>query len=996
VSGLPKVPITWPLAGGLAGASNPLSVAPGSHLLLDNVIQERIDEWRVRQGFTQSATDSQPLSVDRFWVGKRGSTGLVSLDADRGWSQFSPSLGSNRWSTVGGKTQAAETLTRTAIADADTTTIGFAVNDSFYLVGHLSSAAGVGRNLVLFDRVAKVPVSTTTMSATALRIRGAATSTHLCMFIADTGGNLSSFVVNASTGVVTGPTVIKTGLHATQPYLDAIWYGGSTITIVCRTSGDAVRFIEFNPSTGALATDTTLAAVSCANCLSLFHDPDASGLRMVANSHTTPTTRVQRVNSAGAIQSDDQVENIASSQIAGIATTAGADWSVVYRRSSDGQLRYNNKSGGVVGTAGLVQNNSHALELDSQMWSEPVTAGVNSETRYLVGLHSNTTADPQDTWVEVAFSGKGQSSGNIFDPRASLVPLQGAASLTAVAASLYQVVRTGSRTAAFALPVLSHYTNDAGTISRRYSIDVFEQRLLIGSDIGSAAGINIGPALDFLGRTTMFPGGVCCYSDEGWIRNLGTYFRPPIPTLSQSAGGALTLLATYGYRLTIEAHDEDGRIWRSPPSPPVFVTLTGANNRVVVDISRYANWTAIQERGRQFRLVFWRTAANGSQYRRYKTLDVSTGTTYNDDAADSAIINGEVLYTAGELPTALTPAPSHLALFGDRLWAVNRDFRTELACTKRLRPGRQPEFIDAGTVDIDDAFGDITGLASIDDKGVVFKRNAIYFLQGDGLEDNGAGQVHTYAQVTQDYGALPGTPIVVAGDVIYFVSERGVHTIDRGGNIEWVGAGIDQYLGQPQINTPETVFDGCFIPEQNEVRLLTTNYILVHNRTWNTWTRWTGLSGMRRCAVIAGRMWLFKSDGTVWREGDYTQLTDQGAAITGRIRTAWIRVNEGQIRLYKGGVVMTRTAGGGSVSPSLGIYFDYDDSTLETFAPSSAIPGAKLLVNGTAQPRRHRCTAFSYEATLPAGDKTCRMSRWLALIGPKKGSRNRGAADRWT
>lgn len=994
MSGLPKIPISWPLAGGLAGASNPFSVAPGSHLRLDDVIQERIDEWRARQGFTQSATDTQLGAVDRFWVGKRGSTGLLGFDADRGWSQYSPSLGSNRWSSVGGKTQAAETFTRTPIVDADTTSIGFAANDSFYLVAQLST--GTTRRVILYDRLAKAPVSTSDMPGGVLRVRGAATSTHLCMFYADITGSLAAYIYVAATGQLVGPTLIKTGLHTTQPYLDAIWYGGSTITIVCRTSTDAVRFIEFNPATVTNVTDTTLAAVSCANCLSLFHDPDASGLRFVATSHTTPTTRVQRVNSAGAIQSDDQAENIASTQIAGIATTAGADWSVVYRRSSDGQLRYNNKSGGVVGTASNVQNNTHALELDSQMWSEPVTAGVNSETRYIVGLHSNATADPQDTWVEVAFSGKGQASGSIFDPRATLVPLQGAASLTSLAASLYQVVRTGSRTAAFALPVLSHYTNDAGTISRRYSIDVFEQRLLVGSDIGSTAGVNIGPALDFLGRTTMFPGGTACYSDEGWIRNLGTYFRPPIPSLSQSGGGALTLLATYGYRLTIEAHDEDGRIWRSPPSPPVFITMTGANNRVTLDITRYVNWTAINERGRQFRLVFWRTAANGSQYRRYKTLDVLSGATYNDDAADSAIINGEVLYTGGELPTALTPAPSHLALFGDRLWAVNRDFRTELACTKRLRPGRQPEFIDAGTVDIDDAFGDITGVSSIDDKGVVFKRNAIYFLQGDGLEDNGAGQVHTYAQVTQDYGALPGTPIIAAGDVIYFVSDRGIHTIDRGGNIDWVGAGVDQYLGQPQINTPETIFDGCFIPEQNEVRIVTSNYILVHNRTWNTWTRWTGLAGMRRCVVIAGRMWLFKSDGTVWREGDHTQLTDQGAAIVGRIRSAWVRANEGQIRLYKGGVTMTRTAGGGTVTPTLGIYFDYDDTTLETFAPASGIAGARLLVNGAAQPRRHRCSSFSFEVTLPSGDKTVRLERWLALIGLKKGSRNRGAADRWT
>ena len=67
-------PISWPLTGGLAGDSNPLSVQPGSHLRLDDVKQERADEWRARQGF-----DAVTMSPGPVQVGAKADGGLAYL-----------------------------------------------------------------------------------------------------------------------------------------------------------------------------------------------------------------------------------------------------------------------------------------------------------------------------------------------------------------------------------------------------------------------------------------------------------------------------------------------------------------------------------------------------------------------------------------------------------------------------------------------------------------------------------------------------------------------------------------------------------------------------------------------------------------------------------------------------------------------------------------------------------------------------------------------------
>lgn len=986
---LPKQTISWPIDGGLDTKTSPLSIQPGSFLQLDNVVQERKGEWRRRNGFTQVAADTTTCPA---LVSTLGDTGMVAASEVTGWSAYRPSLTSGRWSAAS-STYAPVTYARTPIAESDSTAVGFAAGGSMYLVAHLGTAP----RLLVFDRVGGVTVSTTSLAGLGyLSVRGAATTTHGVMVMADSSGNLRTYVCDLATGAITGPTTIKTGLHTTGPYLDVLWYGGSTVTIVCRTSGDAVRYIEFNPATGALATDTTLSAVSCGSCLSLMHDPDASGTRIVGTSHSTPTTRVIRCDSAGTISTNDQVEAVASLHITGVASNAGADWSVVYRTTTP-NLRSNTKLAGVVGSPAALQGVTTWSDngfIDTQAWREP----GSTDMRYVVGLHYQGGEDPQDTWVEVKAP---IATPGTFDPQSPIVPQQACSQLT-LAPRSFQVVRTGTRTFAMALPVLSFYSNASGIISRRYSVDIFEQTQLASANIAS---VNIGSPVAYK-QGAYFPGGALSFPDEGVMRQVGTYHPPRVPVLTPSSGGSMTLLATYGYVALVESFDADGNIWRAPRSAAALVTLTGGQNRVTVT---FPSW-AVEARGRYFRYALYRTSANGSSYKLiYSSYFVpGTDVVYVDDASDATIINGQILYTTGELTTAITPPASHVALFNDRLWLVNRDFRTELWASKNLRPGRQPEFTFENTVDIDDAAGDITGIANLDDKGVVFKKSAIYFVMGDGYTDSGSGSPFTYVQIKNDIGAIPGSPIVVAGDAVYFVSERGIYSVDKQGQVIFVGAAVDQYLNQPLIQTKETVYDGCFVPAANEVRFVTTNYVLVFSRTFGTWTRWTGLSGMKRCLVVNGRMVLFKTDGTVWREGDHTQLTDQGTAFTGVIRSPWIRPAAGQaglnnastttqqgMRVYRGRVIYTRTSGGGSVSLIGKIYRNNDDTLVETFT-SGALDGSVLSELGQMDPYNQKCTSFSVGLTLPSGDVTVRLDGFSADVGLRNGGSMRVAnSKRW-
>lgn len=990
-------PISWPLAGGLDTDTGPLSVVPGSHLTLDNVIQERRDEWRARNGTTVSAQDTMPNGIAPM-LGKVGDAGMFGLNTTL--ATYQPSLTSNRW-TNGIAPSGLPTncdISRVPIVATDNPVFGFAQTGNLCIIANLDSVAPA---VVVFDAQGKTHTKVALPAGTYIRARCAATSGKLVAYLADSSGNLNATIVDAATGAISGG-VIKTGIHGTAPYLDAQWDGtSSTITVVVRLSTDAVRFMEHNPSTNALSTDVTLSGVVANSALSLFQDYSASGVRFVGMADTTgPTVRVLRVTSAGSVSTNTLVNNTtAATAITGVGWSSGANWSAVYIDTSASKgLHVARLLGGSLGDSQVVAAGTLnvPMSLDGQAWSAD-----GSTFQFLIGYHSQSTSDPQDSWQMAAMTLTNLT--NALHRNGRIAPLQAQAYMlgsTTTQSALFQRAGAGSNVSKFCLPVLSAYSLTAGVATRQYSIDIFTQQLLGSGDI--SATVNQGFPTQYK-QTSFVPGPDPSFLDEGCLSFIGSPIPPPQPVGSAAGAGAggLTLLGTYNYVDVWEFLDSDGNVWRSPPSVPFSITLTGTQSRV--------NFTDVESIGigassfqvQRFRLKRYRTANLGTTYR---LIAIVSGTALDgfqpnisDGASDASIANSEILYTTGELATAITPRFSHMATFGDRLWGINADFRTELWPSKNLRPGRQPEFVEEGVVDIDDNYGDLTGIVGLDGNGVAFKRTAIYFITGDGLTDAGSGQAHTYQQVVTGIGAIPGSPLVVAGDRVFFVSDRGIYAIDRGANITYIGAGVDKYFNQPQIQTAERVYDGVFMPKQNEIRFVTTNYILVYDLKYETWTRWTGLSGMRRCLLINDRMVLFKTDGTVWREGDESVTTDNGTPYNGIIRSAWVRPTDfGQIRLYRGLALGERTAGGGNVTPTMQIYEDNSDTPVQSFSPPSPIGGLQSVIQAEARPQQQNCSAFSLQVTLPPSDVTTRLAKWGAEIGVRGGrAQKRVAGESW-
>lgn len=1016
-----KQTVTWPLLGGLQSKTAPLALAPGSYLQLDDVWMQRANEWRARPGH---ASFPGP-GLDVVSSGEAGAAGLI-VNAGPVWKTFDPSLpGGGNWTALARFDQSGST-TLQAVTDQDdrsahsrnalvahppaaspARSASYAYGGGFYLVA-MEINVGTGADdvvLYMFDAATDQLVASGKAAATLgliapiVRPRCAYVNNRLVCFVVDSNSLVQPIIIRTDVSAPAfslGTPPAAGFVTPAQLNMDALYYSGSAITMVYRSAASTINYREYDPATNTYTT-TANVPVNCANALHLMQDPDASGTRFIGYSSTAPATRVIRITSAGALLTDDLAEGVASSQIAGVAYSAGADWEIVYQAGT--AVKNAKKKSAVVSVIGSTPNKF----IDSGAWRQ----GGADRMRVVLGVHD---ADLQSDYFEMGYD-FATTSGTYGrqEPQARLLPLE--AGLPPLPASaIPHVLPDGTGKYRTALSRIGFVERQGG--AGVTNAIAFDQWVFSYPTLSTIPTTNIGGALR-LGNKTFIPSGSLLQLDPALgLVSHGSHTKPPQPTLAPSAvGGArLTLLATYQYQLVYVMIDEDGTRWRSQPSVPQTVTLTGGQDTVTVTFNPHL----LESNGRLMQIELYRTSGNGTVLRKLNIWSdrvinlraVALPFTYVDSVTDAVLAQAEDIYTTGELENALTPPLSHVAYWNGRMWGVDRDFRFRVWFTKRKQEGRSFEFVNAFTIDLSDDKGDITGLAALDDKLVVFKRNARYIIQGDGPADSGAGDFPAVVRVDSDIGAIAGSPTVSTGDEVYFVSERGIYRTNSTGAEDFVGAPVDRYLHQPQVQTPYTIRAALFHSGKNEVRFLadgvTAGFMLTYSREFGYWCRWRLADGgpfiVQSMASKAGTPVVFASlfGSPFAMVEDDTLGSDAGSAFTPFIRSPWVRAagEEGRLRVYEGRVLGERTGGAVGVTPTFSVYYDFDDSTVESYSPASQIaPGA--LIRAGARFRRTRCTAFSFALALPSNDVTTRLEAWSAVIGIEQGPDAARKTTRW-
>lgn len=1034
MSGLIKQLVPIPLFGGLAGKDAPLVQAPGTHLQLDNVRQERTGEWRRRHGWARSNLDTLPAVGGRnvlraVELPGGGALALTeaSSDVNTCGRIYSPTTPAARWqvapqfvpgTTANGTGQASIPVwSRSQLGYVNSPTPFMTVADGnglrlFAWSGDANPTTPTAMFVTSVEGEIQGNPFAFSASATAWRPRAVyipATGTFMLLWIE--GTFLLAATWSSSGAAVLPATTIATALGATSG-LDAMVYPGSTtVSIVFWDNTNKVHLAELNSS--LVLSANTPTGVTASRAMQLLPEPDGSGTRFVASS-TTNLQQLTRWNSAGTVLSTTTIDTKSHVTIfAGVAVNGGGGAVLVYQTDTGGIYAWKMTTSSTPGTPATLAQDGTSVFIDSNGWREPGTDAMHWMAGVHVGLPNSAYTDFQHNYYEMAleYGGTNVVLNQFTEPQSRLLPLLAGpptgcdlfGGQPSGGGAPAQVIRVGP--GQFLLPlmrVVRFETIGSTSFPSQYAFDLWTVTHLTQSNYLNQ---NLGQGVK-TAQVSYLPSGQLLQTVNGQqVVGHGSGAIPYQPTLTGTTGGALTPSATFGYVVVEEVFDEAGNVWRSSPSTPAKVTLTAGQNAVTVSMTLSPLVPAIRKRT----VKGYRTNANGSAYQldfvRTDYPSNATQITFTDIIADTGL--GDLLPTGdpsgtGELGATITPAFSHVALFDGRLWGVERDFPAKVRWSKPIVQGQSPEFPREFSMDLLDELGAISGLATCDDKLMIFKSpvGAYYIAQG-GPANDGSGAQYVATHLSSEVGLLVGQPFVSTGTEVYFGSQQGIYRLNKSLEIDYVGLPLDQYLGgQPLVMAGDTLISATYNNAQNEIRFLGLAAQYVFDRVHSIWMRDTfatfGGSAPLGMRTVGGQDVMFQVGGFMWTEGTNANVTDPDAqAFAGIIRTAWIRLAQlgGYLRLYGVRILLDTTSGVGSEAQALTIYRNDQDSgafVTPTLSPINLARGEY-----EARIQGQKCGSFSLQLNLANNDLGVRLDGWAAVVGIKQGPRKLTGAARW-
>ena len=441
-----------------------------------------------------------------------------------------------------------------------------------------------------------------------------------------------------------------------------------------------------------------------------------------------------------------------------------------------------------------------------------------------------------------------------------------------------------------------------------------------------------------LGENLHFAGGqLRAYDGNVLVEENFNYPPEAIPITNASTGGYVTN-GDHLYYAIYTWTDAQGNIHRSGLSlQSDLITSTGTS--ISANTVRIPALNLTQKINPYIDL--YRTAASGTVF--YKIYSNNSNTlvqtfapfqnqkTYDfvevvDITSDANLIAQEVIYTTGGvLENIPSPSSSIIASFKNRLFLAGLENKLEVRYSKLLQEKVGVELNDSLFILVSQVGGDIVALKGMDDKLIIFKENAIFYLSGDG--PNNLGQQDTFTEpqlISSDVGCSVTNSVVLTPQGLFFKSSKGIYLLSRSLGLDYAGAPVDDY-------NHLTISDACLVAKSDEVRFLTSDGVcLVFNYFRGLWTTFSNHRGIG-AAVINNLYYFVNSEGGSTRlyKQNYSIYSDAGTAIDMVIETGWMNpvAAQNSIRVYRMLLL------GSYFSPhriKVSVAYDYDDTFVES------------------------------------------------------------------
>ncbi len=290
-----------------------------------------------------------------------------------------------------------------------------------------------------------------------------------------------------------------------------------------------------------------------------------------------------------------------------------------------------------------------------------------------------------------------------------------------------------------------------------------------------------------------------------------------------------------------------------------------------------------------------------------------------------------VYSSGGELEATPWPAFSHSVVTSTRIFALDAINKGKVLVSKRFDDFIAPEYNAQLDINLGDE-RELTCIAKMDDKTVVFEKDDIHVIYGDGPLNDGRGEDFAVHYISTDVGCQDQESIVECPmGLVFYREERGFYLLDRQLNIRYIGDRVYD------IARGIVVKDAQLVSSDGEIRFLCergSGLYLKHGRAPNTtqrsnrpprpvygnvppvlpfaivwnyekdqWTVFTNYPG-EVSTIYNGSYTRLLSDWDVWTERSnsdvrYTDPTGDNALL---LTTPWIPLAEntqGYSRIYR-------------------------------------------------------------------------------------------------
>lgn len=413
-------------------------------------------------------------------------------------------------------------------------------------------------------------------------------------------------------------------------------------------------------------------------------------------------------------------------------------------------------------------------------------------------------------------------------------------------------------------------------------------------------------AHETLGNNLHFTGGFVQMYDGVDVVEHGFHLYPEnVSATGLTTGGGMSA-GQYGYCVCYEWIDQQNNIHRSSPSVPVTATVQVAAPPDQGSVLLTIPYLQLTDKvgSRPVQVVIYRTEKDKTILYRLSSLTApnvnivggSFTFTYTDTAPDSVLVSNSVaarpqMYTqpiaslaTGEatiLENDPAPPARLIQLHRNRLWVVDSTNPLQLWYSQAVTVDAPVEFSEELVKQVDPRGGNITALATMDDKLLVFKQNHIFFVAGQGPDATGLNNDLSDAIfVTSDVGCVDPRSVVGTPFGVMFKSAKGIYAIDRSLSVSYLGAAVEAY-------NSETVTSATLLNNKNQVRFtLGSGVTLVLDYFVQQWGVFTGQNAFD-ALIWNGASTMLRSNGRVLVETEGV-WTDAGSPYSLKLATSWL------------------------------------------------------------------------------------------------------------